>query len=180
MADVMEVIKARRSIRKYEESEIPEEMLNTLLEAVKWSPSWANTQCWEVVVVRDPAQKEKLQGALPPGNPASRAVVQAPVVLALCGGLKKAGYYKGEVSTKFGDWFMFDLGIATQSICLAAHALGLGTVIAGLFDHNKAKEALGVPEGYEVVALIPLGRPAHKSAAPARREVSEFVHNDRF
>jgi nitroreductase len=84
------------------------------------------------------------------------------------------------VTTKFGDWFMYDLGIATQSICLAAHGMGLGTVIIGLFDHEKAKAALNVPAGYELVSLIPLGYPAKVPSAPKRRAVEEFTRTDTF
>jgi nitroreductase len=101
-------------------------------------------------------------------------------VLAVCGKLKVSGYYKDQVSTKFGDWFLFDLGIATQNLCLAAHEAGLGTVIVGLLDHDAASRVLSAPAGTEVVALIPLGVPAKISKAPARREISEFTHADRF
>lgn len=181
MAEFMDIVRGRRSVRKYEAREVPVEALNTILEAVRWSPSWANTQCWELVIVRDPAVKEQLQATLPPkGNPASGAMVQAPVIIALCGALKKSGYYKDQDTTKFGDWFMFDLGIACQSICLTAHALGLGTVVVGLFDHDKAKAVLKVPQGYELVAMIPLGFPAKISSAPNRREISEFTHQNFF
>jgi nitroreductase len=180
MAELMDIIKGRRSIRRYQDKDIPKEALDTVLEAVKWSPSWANTQCWEIVVVKDKAVKEKLQASLPGTNPGSKAMVEAPVVLVVCGKLNSSGYYKGQVTTKFGDWFMFDLGIATQSICLAACGLGLGTVVIGLFDHARAKEALGVPEGFELVVMIPMGYPAKESSAPKRREISEFTHNDKF
>jgi nitroreductase len=124
--------------------------------------------------------KERLNEALSPTNPAKKGLPDAPVVLALCGKALSSGYYKGEASTKFGDWFMFDLGIATQSVCLAAYNLGLGTVIVGSLDHDKAKDVLGVGEGYELVALIPVGYPAKDSAAPKRREISEFTHYDKF
>jgi nitroreductase len=107
-------------------------------------------------------------------------VQDAPVLIALCAGKNKAGYYKGEASTIFGDWMMFDLGLAAQSLCLAAWELGLGTVIVGLFDHKAAGQILSVPDDHELVALIPLGYPAHSSAAPKRRAVEEFVHRDRF
>ena len=180
MADVMDVIKSRRSIRRYEDKEIPEEHIQQVLEAVQWSPSWANTQCWEVVLVKDAGMKEKLQEILSKNNPASKGIIQAPVVVALCGKVKNSGYYKGEARTKFGDWFMFDLGLATQSLCLAAHNLGLGTVIVGDLDHNKAKEVLGAGDDHEVVVLIPLGYPAKDSRAPKRREIGEFTHHDRF
>jgi len=75
---------------------------------------------------------------------------------------------------------MFDLGIATQNLCLTAHNLNLGTVIVGLFDHDKAKDILKVPEGYEVVALVPLGYPAKEASAPPRKEIAELVHYNTF
>ena len=87
---------------------------------------------------------------------------------------------KEEVTTKFGDWFMFDLGIACQNLCLTAYSLGLGTVMVGLFDHDKANQILKVPQGYELAVLIPLGYPAKISSAPKRREISEFTHHDTF
>jgi nitroreductase len=96
------------------------------------------------------------------------------------GKLQSSGFSKGQAAIKFGDSFMFDLGIATQSLCLMAYSLGLGTVIVGRLDHEKAKKVLGVGEGYEVVALIPLGYPGKDSAAPKRREIKEFVHYEKF
>lgn len=180
MVELMDIIKGRRSIRRYQDKEIPEADLRKILESVQWSPSWANTQCWEIVVVKNREMKERLNEALSPTNPAKKGLPDAPVVLALCGKVKSSGYYKGEATTKLGDWLMFDLGIATQSICLAAHNLGLGTVIVGSIDHDKAKEVLGVGEGYELVALIPVGYPAKDSAAPKRREISEFTHYEKF
>lgn len=180
MADFADVVQRRRSIRNYLDQDVSEAMVNQVLEAVKWSPSWANTQCWEIVVVRELETKQKLQETLSKGNPATRAVVEAPVLFAICGKLQSSGYYKGQVTTKFGDWLLFDLGIATQSLCLAAENLGLGTVVVGLLDHDKAKEVLQVPEGHELVALIPLGHPAKAPSAPKRREVSEIAHRERF
>lgn len=180
MTDLMEIIKERRSIRKYEEKDIPEELVNRVLDAVKWTPSWVNTQCWEVIVVKDKIIKEKLQAAISKGNPAAKSIVAAPVVFAVCSRLGKSGYYKDKVSTKFGDWFMFDLGLATQNLCLMAYHLGLGTVIVGLFDHESAGKILKVPDGCELVTLIPMGYPAKTPSAPKRREIADFTHFDTF
>ncbi len=180
MAEFMEVIRGRRSIRKYEDRQVPEEALQQLFEAVKWTPSWANSQCWELIVVTDRETRERLRETLSPRNPATRAMVNAPVVLALCGKVEKAGYYQGQATTKFGDWFMFDLGLATQNLCLAAHDLGLGTVIVGAFDHDRARGLLAVPAGYELVVFIPLGYPAKVPTPPSRREPVEFVHRHHF
>jgi nitroreductase len=180
MSDLVSIIKGRRSIRRFQDKPVPEKDLQQILEAVQWSPSWANTQCWEIVVVKNRETKERLNEALSSTNPARKGLPDAPVVIAVCGKARSSGYYKGEASTKWGDWLMFDLGLATQSLCLAAHNLGLGTVIVGSLDHDKAKEVLGVGEGYELLTLIPVGYPAKDSAAPKRREVSEFTHYEKF
>jgi nitroreductase len=180
MEKLMDLIKSRRSVRNFEDKELPENFLLTVLESVQWSQSWANTQCWEIVVVKDPSQKEKLQGAVPKANPAHKSVMEAPVVLALCAKKESSGYYKGLVTTKFGDWFMFDAGLAAQHISLVAHSLGLGTVIIGLFDHDQAKAVLNVPAECELVALIPLGFPSKIPSPPKRRQINEFVHINTF
>lgn len=180
MSTLTEIIQGRRSIRKYEQTPVADEHLQAILEAVQWAPSWANTQIWEVVVIKDAGTKEKLQLAMAPKNPATKAIVDAPIVLALCAKLGSSGYYSGVVTTKHQDWYMFDLGLAAQNICLTAHDLGLATVIVGLYDHNKVNEILKVPAGYDNVALIPLGYAAKSGLAPKRRELSEIVHYDVF
>ena len=181
MSELMQIIKTRRSIRKYADKDVPQEILNEIYEAVRWAPSWANTQCWDIIAITAPEQKARLQDTLPPkGNPARTAIVQAPVLLAVCGKQKSSGYYKDLATTKFGDWFMFDLGLATQNLCLAACNRGLGTVIVGLFDHDKAKAILNLPANYEVPVLIPLGYPAKSSSPPKRKEVNAFVHTNSF
>jgi nitroreductase len=180
MNQVMEAIKARRSVRKFTDQEVSPDQLDTLLEAVRWAPSWANTQVWELVVVRDQGVKEQLQATLSKGNPAAKAVVAAPVVIVLCGKLGESGYYKGEATTKFGDWFLFDLGIASQNLHLAAQSLGLSTVPVGLFDQDAAAKVLKVPQGYELVTMYPIGQPDQEPKPPKRKEVAEFVHQDRW
>ena len=180
MSDCIERIHSRRSIRRYLSKEISDETLQTVLEAIRWAPSWANSQCWELVLVRDQKLKTELQATVSERNPSTNAVVDAPVLIALCGKLKSSGYYKGTAPTKFGDWFMFDLGIMCQTICLTAHAAGLGTVVVGLFDHDKVGEIIKLPEGHEVVALIPMGYSDQQPSPPKRKEVTEFCHNDTF
>lgn len=178
--DTLECIKTRRSVRKYKSEPIPPEKLSAVLEAFRQAPSWANVQAWELVVVTDPAVKEKLQNTLPKGNPARNAMTQAPVVLAVCGVKGKSGMYKNEAVTALGDWFMFDLGIATQNLCLAAWALGLGTVHAGYLDHQKAGRILGLPPNTMVVELVPLGVPDHEPKNPGRKALAEFVHLNQY
>ncbi|MFP4391980.1 MAG: nitroreductase family protein [Desulfohalobiaceae bacterium] len=180
MSDLLQIIKSRRTVRKFEDKPLQEETLNQILEVTRWTQSWANTQCWEIVVVQDPDLKEKLQQTLAKGNPAAKAMVQAPVVLALCAKLEVSGYYKGQVTTKHGDWFMFDLGLVTQDLCLAAHALGLGSVVVGLFDQDQGEKLLQVPAGHTLVCYIPMGYPAKIPEAPKKKELNEFVHFETF
>ncbi len=180
MTDCLEAIKTRRSIRKYEDKDIPEDVMHSILDSARWAPSWANTQCCDLVVIREKSIREELQKIVSKGNPSTLAIVNAPVLLAVCGKLKSSGYYKGQAPTKFGDWFMYDVGIATQNICLAAHALGVGSVIVGLFDHDKAKEILKAPDDMEVITLIPLGYPAQNPSAPKRRELVDVAHYNTF
>jgi nitroreductase len=178
--ELMEAIKGRRSIRKYKADPVPDDTLQKLFEGVRWAPSWANTQCWEVIVVRDPKIKSEILRTVPETNRAHFAMVEAPVILVLCGKKAISGYYGGKPATVKGDWLMFDTGLAMQNLCLAAHDLGLGTVIVGLFDHKKAEEILSVPESIEVVAMTPLGYPAAAGSARKRKEFSEFVFYEKY
>jgi len=178
--DLMEAIKGRRSIRKYKPDPVPEEVLQKVMEAVRWSPSWANTQCWEVILVKDPNVKAELANTLTTTNPARSSMTDAPIVIVLCGKKGVSGYYKGQPATVKGDWLMFDTGIAMQSLCLAAYGQGLGTVVVGLFDHKKAEEIVGLPQNVEVVAMTPLGYPASEGTAPKRKEFSDFVFYEKY
>jgi len=178
--DLMDAIKGRRSIRKYKPDPVSEETLQKIMEAVRWSPSWANTQCWEVIIVKDPNIKSVLANTLTKTNPSLSSMTEAPIVLVLCGRKGVSGFKKGEATTVKGDWLMFDTGIAMQNLCLTAHALGLGTVVVGNFDHKKVEEILGVPQNAEVVAMTPLGYPAAEGSAPKRKEPSEFVFYEKY
>jgi nitroreductase len=180
MSDIMGLIQTRRSVRKYKTDPVPDEALQNVLNAVRWAQSWANTQCWEIVVIMDPTVKKEVQAGVSSGNPSYEALVSAPVLLALCAKMGTSGFYKGEAATKFGDWFMYDLGIATQNIALTAHAQGLGTVVVGLMDHDAIKNTLNVPDGYEFVTIMPLGYPDQERPAPPRRATGSFVHHETF
>jgi nitroreductase len=178
--DTLEAIKTRRSIRRYKPDPVDDKTLSQVLEAARWSPSWANTQCWRFIVVRNDSIKQELAGALSPNNPATNAVRTAPIVIVVCAELSKSGFYRGTAVTARGDWFMFDTGIAMENLALAAHSLGLGTVHVGLLDHKKVESILGVPEGYCAVELTPLGYPDGEARTPPRKEMAEIVFNDKF
>lgn len=178
--ETLECIKSRRSIRRFTEQKITDDILAKILEAVQWSPSWANTQCWEVVVVKDNNIKEKIAGLLSPKNPGIKGIIQAPLIMVMCGKKGVSGYKGDEPATDKGDWYMFDLGIASQNLCLAAHALGLGTVHIGSFDHKGVDKLLGLPAGVESIEIIPVGYPAKEGNPPFRKDLNTFVFIDKY
>lgn len=178
--NILETIQTRRSVRRYKPDPVPPDALADVLEAARWAPSWGNTQCLEIVKVQDAAMRRQLDATLAKKNSARKSLIEAPVCLAICGKNGISGYYEGETCTQFGDWLMFDCALAVQNLCLAAHALGLGTVVIGQFDHQLAERLLGVPEGYSLVCLIALGYPSRVPTAPRRKQVSEFTFDESF
>jgi nitroreductase len=165
--DTLTCIKTRRSIRNFTDQEIPDSILTQILEAVRWAPSWANTQCWEVIVVKDQTIKEEIAAILG-ANYSAKAVIGAPVVMVMCALKDQSGNT------------MFDMGIASQNLCLAAHELGLGTVHVGGFNHARLDKLMKLPPNIETVHLIPVGYPARVGNAPPRKELADFVHLNHY
>ncbi len=178
--DAMECLLSRRSVRRFNNDPVPEGDLKKMLEAVRFAPTWANTQCVELVVVTRPEIKKALQETLSQGNPGRKGIEEAPVVIALVARRNLSGLMGGQFATVHGDWYMFDGGIAAQNLCLAAHALGYGTVHIGLLDHQDAARILGLPDEIALLELIPIGRPAKQPSAPKRKELSEWVHQEKW
>ena len=179
--EVLEAIKNRRSIRKYKTIPVCDKTMNTLLEAARWAPSWNNTQCSRIIVVRDRELRAKLAGTAPK-NGGAAAMASAPVALVFCAEIGKSGYFKGtpEPATDKGDWFMFDVALAMHNLVLAAHSLGLATVYVGSFDAKQAANILELPEGFRVVAMTPLGFPDEAKEPGQRKELSEIASYDKY
>lgn len=179
--ELQEAILKRRSIRKFTDTFVTDEELKKIFEAVHWSPSWANTQAWEFVVVRDREIIHQVVASYSEKNPATKCSLVASALIVVCAKTGVSGCYGGQEVTKHANWYMFDLGIATQTLCLTAHEMGLGTVVVGLMDHDACRKVIGLPEGYEVAAVIPIGRPAvEPKEGPPRRPVSDMVHLNGF
>jgi nitroreductase len=173
--ELIDAVTGRRSIRKYKPDQLPDEDVRFILEAARWAPSWANTQCWEFVLVTEPEKKKLLAECLPDQNPARPACEQAPIVIAACARKGVSGFFKGQSVTDKGDWMMFDTALAVQNLTLAAHAKGLGTVHVGFFDAQVAAAALQVPSDVAVIELIPLGYPAQEGKQTPRKPLEECV-----
>jgi len=187
--EILEAIRTRRSVRRYKPDPVDDKAIETVLEAARLAPSWANTQCWRFIVVRDNDIKTELVNALIKveigkalvDNPSIRAVGSAPVVIVACARLGKSGYEFGKPGTDKGDsWYMYDVALAMQNLSLAAHSLGLGTVNIGAMNAGKIASILDVPEGFCVVAMTPLGFYEVEPKPVPRKELSEIVFHDKF
>ncbi|MCK4911987.1 MAG: nitroreductase family protein [Thermodesulfovibrionales bacterium] len=183
--DIFEAISRRRSIRRYSGLPVEDEQVNAVFEAVRQSPSWANMQCWRFVAVRDRDVREKLaeysymksfmEAKGYKANPSKKALVEAPVVIVACADPADSGEVRGQ------DYYLVDMGIACQTLMLAARGLGLGTVFVGIYEEDKVRELLGIPEGVRVAGLIPMGYPLEeKDKGPSRKEVSEILYNEKW
>ncbi len=173
-------IKERRSIRAFSQEPVPDALILEVLEAARLAPSWANTQTWRFIVVKDANTRQMLSETLGPTNPCRKAIAEAPAVICLASLLGSAGMFKSGPATDKGDWFMYDAGIAMEHVVLAAWNLGLGTCHVGAFDSRKAEEILGVPSGYTVVALTPLGYFTPISRTTPRKPMKEIAYLEGF
>lgn len=167
----IEAIRKRRSVRKYEETEVTEEQLKQVLDTLLYAPSWANKQGWQVMVVKDAGIRAKVSEVLE-ANPGQKAVAAAPVLIVVCMDPTASGALPGR------DYFMVDAGILMDHIMLEAAELGLGTVFIGMFDEEKVRAALGVPAEYRIVGLTPLGVPAKMPGERPRNDLDDMLHWD--
>ena len=172
MMDVHEAIEIRKSVRAYDSTPVPKDVLMKVLEAARHAPSASNLQPWHFVVVTDAKKRKKLSGGMF-GN----FLAEAPVAIVGCGDPK--------VSPK---WYMADVAIALENMVLAATSEGLGTCWVGSFNEEEVKQALRIPDNYKIVALLAVGYPREKFdltrkpeySVQRRKELSKIVSYEEF
>jgi nitroreductase len=199
----LELIKKRRSIRRFKANPIPRETVENILEAARHAPSAANSQPWEFVVVEDTSTKKSIVKALSYGKVRKMdptfyfgASVQAylgtaPVLVLICGDKRVEPAYpnfmKGEILLRQS------LVVCIYTMQLAAASCGLATAWATIGKGETAiKKLLGIPDVYTVDHIIPLAYPDEekevdsqtlcpvRERAPLRRELKEIVHCGRY
>ena len=176
--ETKDCIRGRRSIRRYTGEPISRETVEQIVALASYAPSWKNTQVARYTVVTDRAVIEKIANECVLGFTHNAGIITGCSALAIQSILvKRSGYERdGSFSTTQGThWESFDAGIAAQTFCLAAHELGVGTCILGVFDEKKVAEVIALPSTQAVSCMIPMGYPAETPAAPARKSVGELV-----
>ena len=152
---VFDVIKARRSIRKYTSDQISDEDLKDLLKAAMAAPSAGNKQPWEFVAIRDRDILNTAVSIHPSGG--YNMLSHAPLAIVVCGNPNRELYK--------GIWTQ-DCAAATENILIAAQFLGLGAVWLGVYPWEdrvaKLKKLLGLPDKIIPLSIVSVGHPAEK------------------
>ncbi len=159
---------------------VSKDVLNKIMEAARFAPSWANFQIARYTFITNPEKISKIMSDGVKGfayNIKTLEKAKNVVVLSFVKGKSgKLDPEKGEFATsKAGVWEVFDAGIACQTFCLAAHAYGVGTCIMGVIDDAELSKIAELPEGETVAALITYGYPAEDVAPTPRKNVEEIV-----
>lgn len=198
-----EVIKARRSIRKFKEVPIPDRYVQEILDAGRLAPSVSNVQSTRYVVIKSPELKEKLDEYTVP------FVKSAPVVIVCCAykkawleqekkffELKDAGAFKDfyketkqrlvsfekegkterMANPEINKYYLWQhAAIAIEQMALKAVDLGLGSCWVGFVDREKVRELVDLDDDYEIIALLPIGYPSYYPAPRSRLSVDEIL-----
>ena len=168
--NVIDAIKARRSVRSYQDKPVEPQKLDQILEAARLAPSANNYQDWKFVVVQDAATRQALVKACHD----QAFIAQAHVVIAACSTNPSRAMASGQLASTT------DLSIAVDHMTLAAVELGLGTCWIGAFDAPAVAKLLDVPDDAVVVHVLPLGYPAKSSSPRPRKSSSEIICQEKF
>lgn len=159
------VLRTRRSIRRYENKGIPLAVMREILEAAQRAPSAANRQPYHFIVVTDDALKRALSRGL-----WNRFIKDAPVTIVGC----------ADTNGLTGKWAVIDTTIALQNMVIAAWSLGVGSCWIGDFKEQSVKAKLHIPENWTVVALLTLGYPVKQPRPRKKKTIDELVSFNEF
>ncbi len=168
----MELIKKRRSVRRFSDTKIDRDKLKTLTEAAIWAPTGSNAQAWQFVVVDDDDMLRRLTAFLP-------GVLQPPpAMVCLCIDYAReqrlAGKLGAEVLGKM------DVAMAAQNVMLVATAMGLGSCVIRGFNEDIVRKALYLPQPVKPELIVLIGQPLQRTEPPLRRPLKEVLHWQKY
>jgi nitroreductase len=169
---ILKVIKNRRSIRNFQKKEIPQEIIDKLIEALIWAPSAGNLQSRKFYFVFNQKIKEDLVEASLFGQD---FIARAPLVIVGCTDDKIFQRY-GERGKNL--YSICDVSASIQNLMLIAQEEGLGSCWVGAFDEKEVCRILNLPRNLRPIIIAPVGYPAEKPKAPPRvskTKATEFI-----
>jgi len=178
--DILDLIKSRKSHRKYGNRQVEQEKLNRIIEAGRMAPSACNAQPWKFIIVNDPGLVAKVaEAASTPLLGMNTFVAQAPVLIVIV-------REKPNLTSKIGasikdkDYSLIDIGISSENICLQAEAEGIGSCMIGWFDENIVRKTLGIPKSKRVELIITLGYSLSDKREKKRKPSEETVSYNKY
>jgi nitroreductase len=175
MTDFMELVRARRSVRSYQDRAVEREKLDELAQALRLAPSASNQQPWRMILVDEPKLKDEVARATFGGAiNFNKFTVGAPVLAVFVIEPPRLLNQIG-ASLQGREYPLIDIGIGAAQLCLRAAELGLGTCMLGWFDESKIKKLLGIPSGRRIGLVVTIGYPANGGNAgeKARKSLDE-------
>ena len=168
----METIRAineRRSIRKFKNIDIAENILGILLNAAQSAPSAGKVQGRDYIIVTDLQIKQQLVKA----SYNQKFINQAPVIIVFVANIERSSNIYGRRGILYS---IEDATISANNVMIVAHDLGLGTCWVGAFDEDAVKEILKIPKNLKPVTIIPVGYPDETPIAPQRLDLEKLLH----
>jgi nitroreductase len=162
--DILEIIKTRRSVRRFLDRPVPGDLVDRILEAGRWAPSGLNNQPWRFAVVTDVAMKEELSKLTRYSKIVREARVLVPVFLD-----NAESYHRTKDAQA--------VGACLQNMLLEAHSLGLGAVWLGeiIRSDKEIRRVLGLGDALELMAVLAIGYPAGSPGKGKRKELKELI-----
>ncbi len=163
--DAMEALRTRRSCRRFEDREVPDDLIEQIVDAGRLAATARNEQPWEFVVVTDPAVRSDLAAMADYG----RFIADAPVCIVVL-----------SADTKY---YLEDGSAATENLLVAAHALGLGACWVAGDKKAYAQDVavrVGAPASMRLVSMVAVGWPGGPLPEPSKRPLDEVLHRETF
>lgn len=170
-----QLVKGRRSIRRYLERPVEREKILTCIEAARLAPSADNVQPWRFLIIDDPDLKAQFAKKVFSGIYfITKFAAKAPVIIVI---LAKLDIIANRIGKQIQNihYYYIDSGIAGEHIVLQAEELGLGTCWIGWFNPRKARKFLKIPRKYKIVSLMAMGYYEKKPSGEKKRKKLEEI-----
>jgi nitroreductase len=173
--EVLEAIGNRRSVLRFDSTQVEEDKVEAILEAGRWAPSWSNRQPWSFTVIRDQKTKDQLSEVVP--TTFVQGLKEAPLCVAITVDTDEDPYHHVE-----------DGAVAAQNMALAAHSLGLNSSWIGVYDlknqknsaESKVRQILEAPKNHRVIALLAIGHVKFEVPKKDRKTLRQVVYKEKF
>lgn len=165
-----EVLQKRRSVRKFQKKDVPEETIREILKLAQLAPSAGNLQAYRVRIVKSDEEKEKLKDAT---FGKQESITSAPVVLVICACPEESAEKYGERGEEL--YSIQDATIFASYFQLVLASMNLASVWVGAFSEEEVRNVLSLPENLRPVIMLPFGQPAEEPRARERKNLDDII-----